>query len=159
RAYHRPSEYATCENNRGDSAGLIWGLVLIHQLINRPRLRQAHIAFARRLRHAFDKISFTPGVERLPGKIRFNRHDSAMDFALLDREVDGPAALIAKHNGELSAHGFFEQPREEEAGAACAAGTALGRLTRLADVFNGFVRTVRANIKMVFAFRRRTNKT
>ena len=51
-------------------------------------------------------------MKRLARKERFDGHGATVDLAFFHRKIDGAAALIAKHDGEFRAYGFFQQPWE-----------------------------------------------
>src|SRR5688572_1571549 len=98
-------------------------------------------------------------MKRLAGKERFDGHGAAVDLAFFYREIDGAAALIAEHDGKFGAHRFFQKFGKVETRARSAAGAAFGRLAGFANILDGFVRTIGAHIKLVFALRRRADET
>src|SRR5687768_15413093 len=105
------------------------------------------------------KLFFAPGMKRLAGKERFDGHGAAVDLAFFYREIDGAAALIAEHDGKFGAHRFFQKFGKIETRARSAAGAAFGRLAGFANILDGFVQTIGAHIKLVFALRRRADET
>jgi hypothetical protein len=70
-------------------------------------------------------------MEWLARHERLDRHGAALDLTLFHRQVDGAAALVAQHDVELGADGFFEQLGEIKTRAGGAAGAAFGRLAGL----------------------------
>src|SRR5262245_23799603 len=98
-------------------------------------------------------------MKRLAREERFDGHGTAMDLAFFYREIDGPAALVAEDDVELGADRLFKQPWKVETRTGRSAGAAFWRLSRLSNVFDSFIGTVGAHVKLVLALCRRAHET
>ena len=129
-----------------DAASGIVGLELVHDSVDRRRLRRAVVALFPGLKEMEIKAFLVPGIERFSTEVAGKRMPPANHLAFFHRRVHFSTRLIAHDRIDFCAHRQLQKFGDDIIGAGRAGRAALRRLFSLDDIGNGFIGCVRADI-------------